>query len=292
MDVNFWFTGSGFMKCSYHQHVTNKTRTLAKDLLILSRLHKYNPILATFAGESPLPLTKSTCFPVWSTLLTGSKKLKEDPSAIDISTVLLTTLLCFLYTYILCGAGMVWNDWVDRDIDANVARTRNRPLASGSVTTAAALFWMGLHMSYITPTTLGIILYSFAKRPLEKQLYVYPQFILSVTCALPSSSGWAAVYGPGITMGTPFQIGALVAVWIVYLNTAYSCQDIEGDKRLGVNSLYLLLSDGNRTRVELLLASTRDPASGGTVHKKNLLLGVWTVFALVVEVGCFSQSSG
>lgn len=37
---------------------------------------------------------------------------------------------------------MVWNDWIDRDIDAQVARTKNRPLASGRLATRAAIIWM------------------------------------------------------------------------------------------------------------------------------------------------------
>jgi 4-hydroxybenzoate polyprenyltransferase len=47
-----------------------------------------------------------------------------------------------MYTYLLSGAGMVWNDWIDRDIDAQVARTKNRPLASGRLSTRTALIWM------------------------------------------------------------------------------------------------------------------------------------------------------
>lgn len=37
---------------------------------------------------------------------------------------------------------MVWNDWVDRDIDAKVERTKDRPLASGRLSTMVALSWM------------------------------------------------------------------------------------------------------------------------------------------------------
>lgn len=44
--------------------------------------------------------------------------------------------------YLFCGAGMVWNDWIDRDIDANVARTKHRPLAMRMVTTTEAMLWM------------------------------------------------------------------------------------------------------------------------------------------------------
>ncbi|KAM0306876.1 hypothetical protein ACHAPM_001453 [Fusarium culmorum] len=44
------------------------------------------------------------------------------------------------------AGGMVWNDWIDRDIDAKVARTKHRPLAMGSVTTTEAMVWMTLQV--------------------------------------------------------------------------------------------------------------------------------------------------
>lgn len=37
---------------------------------------------------------------------------------------------------------MVWNDWIDRDIDVRVERTKSRPLASGRLSTTQALTWM------------------------------------------------------------------------------------------------------------------------------------------------------
>jgi 4-hydroxybenzoate polyprenyltransferase len=37
---------------------------------------------------------------------------------------------------------MVWNDWVDRDIDANVQRTKDRPLALGRLKTSEVMAWM------------------------------------------------------------------------------------------------------------------------------------------------------
>lgn len=50
-------------------------------------------------------------------------------------------------TYLFCGFGMVWNDWIDRDIDAQVARTKHRPLAAGAVTTTQAMVWMMLQIT-------------------------------------------------------------------------------------------------------------------------------------------------
>lgn len=37
---------------------------------------------------------------------------------------------------------MVWNDWIDLNIDKNVSRTKKRPLAAGTITTSEALIWM------------------------------------------------------------------------------------------------------------------------------------------------------
>ncbi len=44
--------------------------------------------------------------------------------------------------FLMRGAGCTWNDITDRNIDAEVARTRSRPLPSGQVTAKQALIWM------------------------------------------------------------------------------------------------------------------------------------------------------
>ncbi|MBO6635276.1 MAG: UbiA family prenyltransferase, partial [Parvibaculum sp.] len=47
-------------------------------------------------------------------------------------------VLFFIGAVAMRGAGCTWNDIVDRDIDAAVARTRSRPIPSGAVSVAAA----------------------------------------------------------------------------------------------------------------------------------------------------------
>src|SRR3546814_13104771 len=42
---------------------------------------------------------------------------------------------------VMRGAGCVYNDIVDRDLDAKVARTASRPVASGAVSVVSALLW-------------------------------------------------------------------------------------------------------------------------------------------------------
>ena len=40
------------------------------------------------------------------------------------------------------GAGCTWNDILDKDYDAKVKRTQNRPIPSGQVTIRRAIYWM------------------------------------------------------------------------------------------------------------------------------------------------------
>ncbi|EPS35040.1 hypothetical protein PDE_10005 [Penicillium oxalicum 114-2] len=107
------------------------------DLIRISRFDKYNSFLALFAG-------------VWSTLLAGSARLREDPEHVSVQYILSRAFLCSIAAYIFSGAGMVWNDWVDRDIDARVARTKDRPLAAGRLSTEEAMLWMLLQAGVAT----------------------------------------------------------------------------------------------------------------------------------------------
>jgi 4-hydroxybenzoate polyprenyltransferase len=79
---------------------------------------------------------------VWATLLAGAKQITTHPTSISADRIVKQTLLCLICGYIFCGAGMVWNDWIDRNIDKNVARTKNRPLAAGSVSATEGFIWM------------------------------------------------------------------------------------------------------------------------------------------------------
>ncbi|KID82772.1 UbiA prenyltransferase family protein [Metarhizium guizhouense ARSEF 977] len=126
-------------------------RPLMLNLLTLSRFDKYNPTFTTFAGGRFSH--SATCYAsankvetAWSALLAGAAETRQEHLAPSPLFTLRQTVFCVLAAYLFCGAGMVWNDWIDRDIDANVARTKNRPLASGKVTTAQAFVWMALQV--------------------------------------------------------------------------------------------------------------------------------------------------
>nr|BDO47152.1 prenyltransferase BrvB [Penicillium bialowiezense] len=220
---------------------------LATDLIVLSRFHLYNGWLATFCG-------------VWATLLAGAKKLGNDSDLTPVDDVLHQALYVFISGYIFCGAGMVWNDLIDCAIDREVARTKNRPLAAGRVTTTQAIVWMtvqyifswwllnrtlgGLNVPHaMVPVTISTLLYPFGKRQFFHKVYIYPQYFLGFTLAYPSVIGQMAISGhhqsfeDSVVKALPLAIA--VFTWTLYLNTAYSYQDKVGDEKMNVNSVYV-----------------------------------------------------
>ncbi|KAJ5815879.1 hypothetical protein N7447_008112, partial [Penicillium robsamsonii] len=237
---------------------SQSTAHLVRNLIDVSRFDKYNCLFAIFPG-------------VWSIFLAAASRHADgDPVPLDF--VLGRAGLAFMYTYLLSGAGMVWNDWIDRDIDAHVARTKNRPLASGRLSTRAALIWMlvqyvasvwlmnrmvsGQNLwTFMLPLTTGIVLYPFGKRPTSRKLGVYPQYILGASSALTILPAWASVYADGISLKELgmqcLPLCVFLFLWTIYFNTAYSYQDIKDDCKLNVNSSYVLA--GSHVRGLLLL---------------------------------------
>ncbi|KAK2007627.1 UbiA prenyltransferase [Colletotrichum eremochloae] len=303
--------------------------TLFWHLVTLSRFNKYNPLFTTFAG-------------VWSVLLAGASELVDPNTTIQPAFIFRQAALCFLAAYLFCGAGMVWNDWVDRDIDAKVTRTKDRPLASGTVTTADAILWMVLQLlmslavvhnmldgkdvfRHMLPVIVASILYPYGKRPMALKLRIYPQYILGFTIAWPAVLGRSAIHGRyesiGDSIGYCLPLCCMVFFWIIYLNTAYSYQDVVDDQKINVNSFYTvagrhfhrflvvlispilmciplyLLRFGSlwlwfswmgvwtaSFAAQLVHFDPDRPASGGGVHKSNFVLGVWTIVACCVQV--------
>jgi 4-hydroxybenzoate polyprenyltransferase len=145
------------------------------------------------------------------------------------------------------GAGCTYNDIVDRDIDAQVARTQSRPLPSGQVTVTAAVIFMlalclvGLAVLLSLNTFsiwlgLGVIpivaLYPFVKR-----ISHWPQAVLGLAFNWGALMGWAAVLG-GLDLA-PLVLYAGAIAWTIGYDTIYAHQDREDDELIGMKSTAL-----------------------------------------------------
>lgn len=172
-------------------------------------------------------------------------------------------LLFGLGSVAMRGAGCVYNDIVDRDLDAQVARTRDRPLASGRVSPRAAWNWLfalclvGLVvLIQLRPVAQGIALASLAlvaAYPFMKRLTWWPQAWLGLTFNWGALVAWAAVANG---LGAPaLLVYAAGLFWTLGYDTIYALQDIEDDALAGIRSSARRLGSGVRRGVALFYAA-------------------------------------
>ena len=145
------------------------------------------------------------------------------------------------------GAGCTLNDIVDRKIDAQVERTRSRPLPSGDVSVKQAVVFMAalclVSLVVLLTMNSGTILLAFlslgivAVYPFAKRVTDWPQFVLGLAFNWGALVGWAAHTG---SVGLPsvlLYIGGIA--WTIGYDTIYAHQDKEDDAMIGVKSTAL-----------------------------------------------------
>ncbi len=142
------------------------------------------------------------------------------------------------------GAGCVYNDIVDRDLDARVARTASRPLPSGSVSVRGAWVWLialsliGLIVLLLLPPLAQIValasLALVAAYPFMKRISWWPQAWLGLVFSWGALVAWLSVSSEGI--GTMALLYAGSIVWVIGYDSIYALQDIEDDALAGIKS--------------------------------------------------------
>ncbi len=160
-----------------------------------------------------------------------------------------------LGAFAMRSAGCVYNDIVDRDLDARVERTRLRPLASGRVSLKSAwalllvLSLIGLVVLLQLNRTAQLValasLALVAAYPFMKRITWWPQAWLGLVFSWGALVGWPAVRGE---IGHPaLLLYAGCLFWVIGYDTIYALQDKEDDALVGVKSSALAL--GNRARL-------------------------------------------
>jgi len=173
----------------------------------------------------------------------------------DIAGDLRYTLLFAIGSVVMRGAGCTYNDIVDRDIDAAVARTRGRPLPSGAVSVKGA--WIFLALQFATGLVVLLQFNRFsivlgaasliliAIYPFMKRITWWPQAWLGLTFNWGALLGFAAKTGH---LAPPaFLLYSACFFWTLGYDTIYAHQDKEDDALIGVKSTARLF--GGRSRV-------------------------------------------
>ena len=158
-------------------------------------------------------------------------------------------ILIGIGAFVMRGAGCAYNDIVDRDIDAKVARTALRPIPSGQISVKQALAYVcGLSLvGLIILLTLGPVaialgvgsLLLVAVYPFMKRITWWPQAWLGLTFNWGAVLGYAAATG-----GLAWPAILLYAAgffWTLGYDTIYAVQDMEDDALVGVKSSALRL---------------------------------------------------
>ncbi len=141
------------------------------------------------------------------------------------------------------AAGCVWNDIIDRNLDAQVDRTRARPVASGVISVrkalifAVALSMIGLIVllqlrplaQLVALASLGLV----AAYPYMKRITWWPQAWLGLTFNWGALVGYVAVADPAPQMALLYAGGV---AWTLGYDTIYALQDIEDDAMAGIKS--------------------------------------------------------
>jgi 4-hydroxybenzoate polyprenyltransferase len=153
------------------------------------------------------------------------------------------------------AAGCTYNDIIDRDIDAQVARTRARPLPSGQVMlTGAVIFMLALCLVGLAvllslnrfAILLGLcVIPIVALYPFVKRVSHWPQAVLGLAFNWGALMGWAAVLARLDPAPFVLYVGAIA--WTVGYDTIYAHQDREDDELIGLKSTALRFGGATKT---------------------------------------------
>jgi 4-hydroxybenzoate polyprenyltransferase len=155
------------------------------------------------------------------------------------------------------GAGCTYNDIIDKDIDASVARTRGRPVAAGVVSVrdawifAIAQSFVGLFVLLALghlAIRLGLLsLLLVAIYPFAKRFTNWPQLVLGLAFNWGALMAYAGATGR--LDAAPILLYVAGIAWTLGYDTIYALQDREDDARIGVKSTALRF--GTRTQAWL-----------------------------------------
>ena len=174
----------------------------------------------------------------------------------------LSMLWFFVGAVAMRGAGCVYNDIVDRNIDGAVARTRSRPIPSGQVSATATVGFMvalGLVGLFVLlrfnafTVWLGVAsLALVAAYPFMKRITWWPQFFLGLAFSWGALMGWASELGELHQPAFLLYLGSIA--WVIGYDTIYALQDREEDALIGVKSTARLFGRHSRLMVALFYA--------------------------------------
>ena len=153
-------------------------------------------------------------------------------------------ILFFLGSVFMRSAGCIINDVLDKKYDAQVVRTKNRPIASGKISIKLAVIYSLLLCFFALLVLLNFNLFTIILAlgsmplaftyPLMKRFTYWPQLFLGITFNYGLILGWTAIKGEISIVPVLFYLGAIF--WTLGYDTIYGYQDIKDDEIIGLKS--------------------------------------------------------
>lgn len=197
-----------------------------------------------------------------------------------------------LGTVLMRAAGCCINDYADRNFDAHVKRTRERPLATGAVTPREALlcctllcllaFQLVLLTNLLTvvmsvPALVLALVYPFMKRHTHMaQTFLGAAFSWGGMMAFTAQTGTLPVHAGLLYVAT--------VLWTVAYDTEYAMVDRDDDLKLGLKSTAILFAEADRVIIGFLQAGFLFTL---WVSAQHFALGSWFKAGLLVAAGMF-----
>ena len=164
--------------------------------------------------------------------------------AVSLGTLLYYSGLFLVASCVMRSAGCVINDYFDRELDKSVERTKNRPLANGTIKPNNALIlfcilsmiglYLLVHLPLIT-LIIGICVFiPIMIYPLMKRFTYFPQLFLGIIYNIGIVMGFVTISGqfnPHILW--LYACGMFITVGY---DTIYAFQDIQDDLKIGIKS--------------------------------------------------------
>lgn len=201
-----------------------------------------------------------------------------------------------LGTWIMRSAGCAINDFADSNLDGDVLRTMQRPLATGRLTRREAL------LTFLVLCSIGFILLLFTNK-LTMQLSVFAVLIAALYPFMKRVTNL-----PQMVLGVAFSWGILMAfaaqrgelppeawllfvancLWTVAYDTQYAMVDREYDLKIGIKSTAILFGDADRLIIGVLQAMF---LLAMLLAGARFNLGVWHFIGLIAAAGLFVQQA-
>lgn len=197
-----------------------------------------------------------------------------------------------LGVFVTRAAGCVVNDLADRDFDAHVKRTAQRPLATGALSVKQALILLAVLLSialllvlFLKWSTfllslvalLLLLLYPFSKRVTQ-----LPQVVLGAAFSWAIPMAFMEVTGE--LPAACWLIFTANMLWTVCYDTQYAMCDRDDDLKVGIKSSAILFGDADRLMLGLLQLMTLLTL---VLLGNGLALGWPWYLGLVGMAGCF-----